>query len=277
MQSKSKKQENFPVGSFIIEKDKREIVFAYYDFARMCDDIADSSKLTKKEKLKQLEEIEDIITGRKTNTGNKKNLRIAKNLYKLMIVNDLKIENAYNLLVAFKQDSEGYKYQIWQELVEYCRYSAAPVGRFLLNLHKEDISLVWNGDIFCAALQIINHLQDIKKDYENLKRIYFPKDLLDEFKIKNKDITAEKESSNFSRFKLRVIENIKGMLIEAEILTRRINSFRLRVEVSTMIYLAKKLTNNLENMDILENPVKLKKIDFLFGFMNGLIKAILKK
>ena len=277
MVSKTRNQENFPVGSFIIDKEKRPIVFAYYDFARSCDDIADSSKLTKKEKLKQLGEIEKVITGEVLKTGNKKNLRIAKNLHKIMIENKLQLENAYNLLVAFKQDANGYDYKIWEELVEYCRYSAAPVGRFLLDLHKENIALVWNGDAFCAALQIINHLQDIKKDYANLKRIYFPKKLMSEFKLKNKDIEANHESESFAKFKLKIISNIRGLLRESEIMIKMISSFRLRVEVSIMINLAKKLTNKLESSDILKKNIKLSKTDWLFACFLGFVRAIVKK
>lgn len=277
LQSKNRNQENFPVASFMIDKNKRPIVIAYYNFARMCDDIADNPKLTKKEKLESLERIENIITGKETKTGNKKNLRIAKNLYKVMIENNLNIENAYNLLVAFKQDSKGYKYQIWEELIEYCRYSAAPVGRFLLDIHSEKISLVWNGDAFCAALQIINHLQDIKKDYTNLKRIYFPKKLLEEFKINSKNLTAETESKSLKKFKLKIISNIEGLLCESEVMIKRISSFRLRVEVAVMFCLAKKLTNKLETSDILEKHIKLNKIDWIYAGISGLIRAILKR
>ena len=74
-------------------------------------------------------------------------------------------------------DARKNRYADWDELIHYCRYSAMPVGRFVLDVHGEDPARVWAAsDAICAALQIINHLQDCGKDFTALDRVYIPQD-----------------------------------------------------------------------------------------------------
>src|SRR6202008_4735289 len=91
---------------------------------------------------------------------------------------DLSPVHAQDLLTAFRLDARKSRYQSWDELMEYCRYSAMPVGRYVLDVHGEDHSTWPANDALCAALQIINHLQDCQKDYSDLDRGYVPLDAL---------------------------------------------------------------------------------------------------
>ena len=79
---------------------------------------------------------------------------------------------------AFRQDVTKLRYADWDELIDYCRYSAMPVGRFVLDVHGESRATWPANDALCAALQIINHLQDCADDYRNLDRVYVPLDAL---------------------------------------------------------------------------------------------------
>ena len=83
-----------------------------------------------------------------------------------------------DLLVAFRRDVTKRRYEDWAELMDYCRYSAAPVGRFMLAVHGESRTLWAANDALCTALQVINHLQDCAKDYRALDRVYIPRDAL---------------------------------------------------------------------------------------------------
>ncbi len=83
-----------------------------------------------------------------------------------------------DLLTAFRTDVTKRRYANWDELMHYCRYSAMPVGRFVLDLHGEDRSTWAYSDPLCAALQVINHLQDCAKDYRALDRVYLPLDIM---------------------------------------------------------------------------------------------------
>ena len=87
-------------------------------------------------------------------------------------------EHPLDLLTAFRSDVTKRRYASWDELMRYCRYSAMPVGRFVLDLHGEDRSTWAHSDPLCAALQVINHLQDCAKDYQALDRVYLPFDIM---------------------------------------------------------------------------------------------------
>ena len=86
--------------------------------------------------------------------------------------------HALDLLEAFRRDCTKLRYRDWDDLIDYCRYSAMPVGRFVLDVHGEGQSLWPANDALCAALQVINHLQDCAKDYRELNRVYIPEPLL---------------------------------------------------------------------------------------------------
>ena len=91
---------------------------------------------------------------------------------------ELATEHPLDLLTAFRSDVTKRRYASWDELMRYCRYSAMPVGRFVLDLHGEDRSTWAHSDPLCAALQVINHLQDCAKDYQALDRVYLPFDIM---------------------------------------------------------------------------------------------------
>ena len=87
--------------------------------------------------------------------------------------------HALDLLDAFRMDATKLRYADWRELMHYCSLSAMPVGRFVLDVHGEDPQTTWPAsDAICAALQVINHLQDCANDYKNLDRVYLPLDAL---------------------------------------------------------------------------------------------------
>src|SRR6185369_2823278 len=70
------------------------------------------------------------------------------------------------------------RYESWDEVIHYCRYSAMPVGRFMLDVHGESRATWAASDALCAALQINNHMQDCGKDFRSLDRVYIPQDTM---------------------------------------------------------------------------------------------------
>ena len=86
--------------------------------------------------------------------------------------------HALDVLVAFRMDVTKLRYENWDEVIHYCRYSAMPVGRFMLDVHGESTSTWAASDALCAGLQVNNHLQDCGKDFRNLNRVYLPRDAL---------------------------------------------------------------------------------------------------
>ena len=91
-----------------------------------------------------------------------------------LLATGMTAEHCHDVLRAFRQDAEQRRYRDWDELMHYCRYSAAPVGRQLLDLHGESRSTWPASDALCAALQVLNHIQDCAADYRRLDRVYLP-------------------------------------------------------------------------------------------------------
>ena len=97
--TKNHKQENFPVGSWLLSKKIRSKILIFYKFARAADDIADSPNLTSTEKIKRLNLFKKAIE------SNKIKISKAEDLRKICIKNKIRINHALNLLKAFKQDA----------------------------------------------------------------------------------------------------------------------------------------------------------------------------
>src|SRR5208283_4378330 len=150
----------------------RQPILAFYRFARAADDVADHPTLKADEKLALLDRLGETLTGRGPGDPEAEPLRLA------LSEKGLTPRHACDLLEAFRLDVSKRRYASWQELMDYCRLSAAPVGRFVLDVHGEDQSTWRASDPLCAALQVINHLQDCAGDYLRLDRIYLPQDTL---------------------------------------------------------------------------------------------------
>ena len=169
---KTHRDENFPVASWIIHPRHRALILAFYNFVRTADDIADHATLAADEKLRYLDLMEAELN------GNGETQPEAVNLRRALAERAMPPRHALDVLVAFRMDVTKLRYENWDEVIHYCRYSAMPVGRFMLDVHGEDTSTWAASDALCAGLQINNHLQDCAKDYRNLNRVYLPRDAL---------------------------------------------------------------------------------------------------
>src|SRR5277367_4656828 len=165
--------ENFPVASALIAARHRPLVLAFYRVARLSDDVADHPALSPAEKLRRLDEVEASLTG----AGDAVPAAVA--LKRALGERGLSDRHMLDLLTAFRRDAVKTRYADWDELMDYCRYSAAPVGRFMLDVHGEDRALWPLNDALCAGLQVVNHLQDCGKDLRELDRCYLSQGALE--------------------------------------------------------------------------------------------------
>src|SRR5690606_15026222 len=110
--------------------------------------------------------------------GDRPGLEKATRLRESLAVTGVPAVRGTDLVAAFKQDAVKLRYADWSELLGYCRLSANPVGRYLLDLHGEHPDGYAASDALCTALQILNHLQDCQDDYRKLDRVYLPGDWL---------------------------------------------------------------------------------------------------
>lgn len=268
---KNHKQENFPVGMMIIGKDKRRLIFAYYKFARFGDDIADNPKLKPQVKVEKLYELEEIFLGIKAYKGQK--LKFAVQLREEFIKHDLSIKFATDLLTAFRKDAMGFDYQTWAQLIDYCKYSAAPVGKFMLAIHHEHPSTYLPATSLCAALQIVNHIQDIKYDLQVQKRIYLPAEIMKKFHLRSEDLIKDKSSLHLQKAIEYVMEKVQGMLKDGELLPPIIQSLSLRTEVCIILSLTNIMVKRILKGDVLAEEIRLSAFDWLRAVIKGCFKA----
>ena len=170
---KGRGDENFPVGSFLIRKDLRVHVHAFYRFARNADDIADNPALAADDKVRRLDRMAEVLEGAPGD-----NSPAASQMRASLAATGVTAQHCHDVLRAFRLDATKLRYADWGDLMEYCRYSASPVGRQLLDLHGESRDTWVASDALCSALQVLNHLQDCAEDYRELDRVYVPLDTM---------------------------------------------------------------------------------------------------
>jgi hypothetical protein len=146
---KDRADENFPVGSALIAPRLRPHMHAFYAFARNADDIADSPTLPADDKIRRLDVMESVLLGH-TEAGSPS----ATGLRASLAQTGVTPRHATDLLIAFRRDATKLRYENWDELLDYCRYSAMPVGRHVLDLHGESRDTWPASDALCAALQV---------------------------------------------------------------------------------------------------------------------------
>ncbi len=269
MSGKSHSDENFPVASFLMTKKIRSIVRVFYFFARMADDIADHQKLSSNQKKKILLFFDNAISKSKKTNNKILDKMIAK-------FKELPSGKKYsrNLLKAFMMDASNKKYKNWNDLLYYCKFSANPVGRFVIDAvnERKNIEKIYEAsDSLCTALQIINHIQDCKKDFKELNRVYIPESFFKKYSVDKKILRKSKSIENFERLKIEIVDNVLVSLRKTKLGLRKIQSWRLRKETFIILNIAKRLCNLLKINDPLEKQIKLSRIDFIFCFFKGIM------
>lgn len=180
--------ENFPVASLLLPKRLRQPVCVIYAFARTADDFADEGTAEQATRLAQLNAYSAALTDLADNNYRGDNpIFIA--LADVIEQHHLPLSLFEDLLTAFKQDVVKSRYANFIEVLDYCRYSANPVGRLLLHLDKQDSAAqLQQSDAICSALQLINFYQDIEQDYVEQDRVYIPLDELEATGLSEADL-----------------------------------------------------------------------------------------
>ena len=246
---KSHKGENFPVASRLIAPRHRAPILAFYRFARTGDDIADHPSASADERLARLDAMRATLGGASDADAPALALR------DVCAERGLSPQHGLDLLDAFTRDVTVNRYADWDALVGYCRVSAMPVGRFVLDVHGEAHDLWPANDALCAALQVINHLQDCGKDFTSLDRVYVPLDALAAEGARVADLGAPKATSALRRTLSKLARRTQGLLAEARPFAPGIRDVRLGVEVAVIQRLAESLCARLVLRDPLSDRV----------------------
>src|SRR3954454_1973651 len=254
---KTHRDENFPVASWIIHPRHRALILAFYNFVRTADDIADHAALGEAEKLGYLDLLEAELLGSGETQPEAVNLRRA------LAERSMPPRHALDVLIAFRMDVTKARYETWDEVIHYCRYSAMPVGRFMLDVHGESTSTWAASDALCAGLQINNHLQDCGKDYQNLNRVYLPRDAMASAGASVESLGQKKASPPLLQCLHELARRTELLLDEGKSLSTEVRDFRLGVEVSVIQAFADRIVRLLKVRDPMSERVHLSPIELL--------------
>ena len=252
---KGHRDENFPVASWLIAPHHRPIIVAFYRFVRAADDVADHASLPPAEKLALIDRLERSLLGREDSEPAGVALRDA------LMLRRLPPRHALDLLSAFRLDVTKHRYADWDDLMDYCAFSAMPVGRFVLDVHGEARSTWPASDALCAALQVINHLQDCGKDYRDLDRVYIPRDAFVAAGTGPEALAAPRASKELLACIRDLAARTALLLDEAALFALQITDRRLALEVSVIHRLAARLTAGLAQRDPLSERVHLSGLE----------------
>jgi farnesyl-diphosphate farnesyltransferase len=253
---KDRGDENFPVGSLLISARLRPHVHAFYAYARNADDIADSPVLAPEDKVARLDVMEEVLLGRRE-AGSPSATALRASLAQTGVT----AQHALDLLVAFRRDATKQRYATWEELVDYCRYSANPVGRHVLDLHGESRDVWPASDALCTVLQVLNHLQDGSKDLAALDRCYLPEDLMRRCGTGVDTLRGTAETPGMRRVFNTLLDECEHRIRVATGLPGGTRDTRLRLETAVIVGLARRLARRLRHGDPIATRVKLTRGD----------------
>jgi squalene synthase HpnC len=261
---KTHRDENFPVASWIIHPRHRALILAFYNFVRTADDIADHATLSASDKLAYLDLLEAELLGKGDSQAEAVNLRRA------LAERAMPPRHALDVLIAFRMDVSKLRYENWDEVIHYCRYSAMPVGRFMLDVHGESTSTWPASDALCAGLQINNHLQDCGKDYRELNRVYLPRDALQAAGASVEALGLAKAPAPLLSCLQALAARTQTLLDESRPLGAEVKDFRLGLEISVIQAFADRIVRLLKVRDPLSERVHLGPLELLAFSLGGI-------
>ncbi len=239
--------ENFPTASKLLRADLRPAVAAIYAYARHADDLADEGDAPAEIRIKQLDAWETLLE--RCEHDEQIDHPIFQALSDSINKHNLDIEELNNLLIAFRMDVSIHAYATLDELLFYCKHSANPVGRLMLQLHGiHETNAMLCSDKICSALQLINFWQDLSIDLPN-GRCYLPEEWLAGFGLTGQQLLdADIDSNTLRPALLKAISETRDMLEAGQPLLAMI-PFRLRLQIAATIHGGRLMLNRIEQLD----------------------------
>ena len=253
--------ENFPVASKLLPEALRDPISAIYSYARIADDIADEGNAEPQQRLDSLrlhgQKLERALAGERelepvfTATADTiVNFKLDKQLF-------------HDLLTAFSMDITTTRYANYSELINYCRYSANPIGRLLIQLvDKDNVINKQYSDAVCTALQLINFQQDIEQDLIENNRIYLPQDEMQASGITEQQLLNKDNSPAIIEFMHGQYRRADKMLLSGYPLTNILGG-RLGLEVRVTVLAAHRVSQKLMRQSTIYDRPRLGKLDWL--------------
>ncbi len=258
-----REKENFPVASFVIPQHYRGDIVALYDFARGADEIVDAPGIPKETRYEQIDQLAEAL---RTPMDKASVPCWAHGLIALTREGKCDAKHGLDLLHAFRQDIETSRYENYAALYEYCLYSAAPVGRAVLQLAGETEANREAADALCIVLQLLNHMQDIRSDALERDRIYLPREWLEGAGLSSdyqETLSRTQPHPAVTQVKHRLLERCERLLDIAKPLPGSIQSYRLRLELRWIDQIARALLRKLRAQDPMTLHVALSPLAYV--------------
>lgn len=263
--------ENFPVASKFLPPGLRKPVAAIYAFARLADDYADEGKLPPEERLQKLNLLETQLE--RMERGERSNDPVFTALSHTIRSHKLPLQLFRDLLSAFKQDVTQTRYETFDEVMDYARRSANPVGRLMLHLtDNASPENLKDSDRICTALQLINFYQDIQQDIQENDRIYIPLAELESYELGPEDIRMENQGAAMQALLQFQYHRAQKMLMDGAALGKRLKG-RFGVEIRLIIAGGLRICHKLTTQDDLYSRPRLNKLDWLRILFYALFKG----
>lgn len=257
--------EDYPIASKLLKTEHREAIHTFYGFARAMDNVVDNPNLVALDKEGRIQGFEAALMGKESDPD----YQSGTDMHVMLKEMGLSAVHPRGLIRAFLIDIRKDRYSNWQEVVDYSLLSTAPVGRFYLDLYKES-NLLWGlSDGVCVAIQVLNNIRDMGKDYKQLNRVYLPGDWMAEAEAKDAMLGEEGTNPALKQVKDKVLDKVDDLLIKAEPLISEIQNNRLALEVSILHTLIQKLSKKVRVGDVLRGDISLSKNDRIFAFIQG--------
>jgi squalene synthase HpnC len=261
--------ENFPVASWLIPAGARAPIEAIYAFARGADDIADEGDSTDSQRLEGLENylraLDAIEAG--ATPGEPPFTRIAAAIREFA----LPVPLLRDLIDAFKQDVVKKRYATFDDLLDYSRRSANPVGRLVLHVFEKtgdagpppSRERVLMSDRICSALQFINFWQDVALDWSK-GRVYIPQEDLERFGVSERQIGEQRADDKWRALMAFECARARAMLLEGAPLGRALPG-RFGIEIRATIMGGKAIADKIDAVagDVFRNRPVLRPLDWL--------------
>lgn len=267
--------ENFPVASLLLPAHLRHAVTVIYQFAREADDMADEGNANEAERLNALQAYEDELLLIQAYIQPSQPLFLE--LQQVVRTHKLDIQLLLDLIQAFKQDVVKTRYAHFEEVLDYCHYSANPVGRLMLQLYDRDTPQhrIWSDQI-CTALQLINFYQDIAidlKKHGEVGRIYLSQDEMQAAGISEQDLRQQRQDKTWETFFMHNVQRAERMLLSGKPLGRALPG-RIGFELRMMIAGGERILHQLKSCrgDIYHHRPTLKAYDWLLILLKALFK-----
>lgn len=259
--------ENFPVASWLLPRHLRRPIAVIYAFARNADDFADEGEHSVEQRLSLLSKYSDKLHQLERGESSDDPVFIA--LADVIARYQLPMQLFHDLLSAFSQDVTRKRYTTFDEVLDYCRRSANPVGRLLLHLSandsKENLLL---SDKICSALQLINFYQDLAQDFDENDRIYIPQDEMTQFDIDNSCFETKCTDRNMAGLFDYQVARAREMMLQGAPLGKRLRG-RFGLEIRFIVEGGMAVITRLEQSKPFGRP-RLRKRDWLRALWRAL-------